>query len=69
MKNNIGTGAHYLSITEHPFYKRNFGWKNNDFPFAYKIGRETVSIPLSAKLNIDEVYYIIKTIKNIFTKC
>jgi dTDP-4-amino-4,6-dideoxygalactose transaminase len=47
---NIGVGVHYLSIPEHPYYRASFGWKPEDFPNAQRIGRSTVSLPLSGKL-------------------
>lgn len=47
---NIGTGVHYLAIPEHPFYQDHFGWRPEQWPNAMKIGRETVSLPLSARL-------------------
>jgi len=49
-KHNIGVGVHYLSIPEHPYYQKTFGWKPEDYPNAMRIGRQTVSLPLSAKL-------------------
>lgn len=52
---NIGVGVHYLSIPEHPFYQRTFGWRPEDYPNALRIGRQTVSLPISAKLSDDEV--------------
>ena len=67
-KQKIGTGVHYLSIPEHPYYKKNFGWKPNDFPHAKKVGRETVSLPISAKLSKSDVSYIIATVRKILTR-
>lgn len=64
---NIGMGVHYLSIPEHPFYRKEFGWKPADFPEAMAYGRETVSLPLSAKLkdeDIDDVVLAIEDILN-----
>lgn len=64
-RNNIGIGVHYLSIPEHPFYQKKFGWKPGDFPHAMKTGRETVSLPLSAKLTDDDVDDVIRAVKKI----
>ena len=61
----IGTGVHYRSIPEHSYYKKNYKWKLNDYPNAAKIGRETVSIPLSAKLNKNDLDYIVTSIKRV----
>jgi dTDP-4-amino-4,6-dideoxygalactose transaminase len=48
---NIGVGVHYLSIPEHPYYQQRFGWQPEDFPNAFRIGRQTVSLPLSGGLS------------------
>jgi dTDP-4-amino-4,6-dideoxygalactose transaminase len=63
VKNNIGVGVHYMSIPEHPYYQKVFGWESRDYPNAMNIGRRTVSLPLSAKLTDEEVTTIIKTVK------
>ena len=56
---------HYRSIPEFTFYRRNYNWNPNDFRNAKKIGEETVSLPLSAKLTLDDVERIVTDIKNI----
>ena len=52
---NIGVGVHYQSIPEHPYYQERFGWKPEDYPNAMRIGRQTVSLPLSAKFSERDV--------------
>lgn len=66
--NNIGVGVHYLSIPEHPFYQNKFGWKPEHFPHAMNIGRETVSLPLSAKLSDDDVADVVAAVNGIINK-
>lgn len=51
----IGTGVHYLSIPEHPYYQQRFGWRPEQWPEAMQIGRQTVSLPLSAKLSTHDL--------------
>jgi dTDP-4-amino-4,6-dideoxygalactose transaminase len=51
----IGTGVHYLAVGEHPFYQDRFGWRPEDCQNAKKIGRQTVSLPLSADLTTQEL--------------
>ena len=67
-KNGIGTGVHYMSIPEHPFYQESFGWKPEMFPNAMRIGRQTVSLPLSAKISDDEVERVIASTISLLTK-
>jgi dTDP-4-amino-4,6-dideoxygalactose transaminase len=63
-KRGIGVGVHYLSIPEHPYYRKTFGWKISDFPNATKIGRQTVSLPLSPKLRDKDAERVIAAVKD-----
>jgi dTDP-4-amino-4,6-dideoxygalactose transaminase len=60
---NIGVGVHYLSIPEHPYYQEHLGWKPDDYPHAKRIGRQTVSLPLSAKLTDADVDDVIRAVR------
>jgi dTDP-4-amino-4,6-dideoxygalactose transaminase len=67
-RRNIGVGVHYLSIPEHPYYQKTFGWKPEDFPHAQKIGRTTISIPLSARLTDEDAGDVIAAVKDILKR-
>lgn len=60
---NIGVGVHYLSLPEHPFYRREFGWKAEDYPNAALVGSQTVSLPLSAKLTNADVEDVVMAVE------
>lgn len=62
---NVGIGVHYLSIPEHPYYQRLYGSRPEDYPNAMRIGRQTVSLPLSAKLTDEDVEYVISAVREI----
>ncbi len=62
---NIGIGVHYQSLPEHPVYQKMFGWKPEDYPHAQRIGEQTVSLPISAKLTDADVEDVIAAV----TKC
>lgn len=64
---NIGVGVHYLSIPEHPYYQNTFGWKPEDYPNAMRIGRQTASLPISAKLEDKDVEDVIGAVVRIFS--
>jgi dTDP-4-amino-4,6-dideoxygalactose transaminase len=59
----IGVGVHYLSIPEHPYYQQTFGWRPEEYPNAMRIGRETVSLPISAKLSDGDVEDVIEAVR------
>jgi len=62
---NIGVGVHYVSLPNHPVYQKRFGWCPEDFSVAQKIGDQTVSLPLSAKLTDTDVCDVISAVKSI----
>ena len=62
---NIGVGVHYLSLPEHPYYQENLAWKPEDYPHAMRIGRQTVSLPISAGLSDQDTEDVINAVRNI----
>jgi dTDP-4-amino-4,6-dideoxygalactose transaminase len=58
----IGVGVHYLSLPEHPYYQKTFNWRPEDYPNAMRIGRQTVSLPISAKLTDVDVADVIQAV-------
>ena len=62
---SVGVGVHYLSIPEHPYYRERFGWRPDDFPEAQRIGRQTVSLPLSPALSDDDVTDVVRAVRRI----
>jgi dTDP-4-amino-4,6-dideoxygalactose transaminase len=67
-REGIGVGVHYLSIPEHPYYQKTYGWKPEDYPNAMKVGRQTVSLPLSAKLSDEDVEDVIRAVRKIMKR-
>jgi dTDP-4-amino-4,6-dideoxygalactose transaminase len=61
----IGVGVHYRSVPEHPYYQRRLGWRPDDYPNAYRIGRQTVSLPISPKLLDEDVEDVIRAAKGV----
>lgn len=62
---NIGVGVHYLSVPEHPYYQETFGWRPDEYPNAQRVGRQTVSLPLSAKLTDKDVDDVIAAVRRV----
>jgi len=60
---NIGVGVHYMSIPEHPYYQNAFGWRPEHYPHAMRIGRQSVSLPLSANLTDEDIHDVINAVK------
>jgi len=59
----IGVGVHYRSIPEHPYYQQTFGWRPEDYPHSTRVGRETVSLPLSPALSDADVGDVVEAVR------
>lgn len=67
-KKGIGAAIHYEAIHLHKFYKNNLGYKKGDLPIAEFTGRNIISLPLTPKMNKDDVLYVAQETKKILTK-
>jgi len=65
---NIGVGVHYLAIPEHPYYRERYGWRPGDFAEALRIGRQTVSLPLSPALSDADVGDVIAAVREVLPR-
>jgi dTDP-4-amino-4,6-dideoxygalactose transaminase len=56
----IGTGVHYRSIAEHPHYQTRFGWRAEQWPESLRVGKSTVSLPLSPALDAESQARVVR---------
>ena len=59
--NGIFAQIHYYPVHLMPYY-RNFGWKENDLPFAEEYYSKCISIPMYPTLTLEEQDFVIKEI-------
>lgn len=60
----IACNVHYKPLPMMTAYK-NMGWDINDFPNAYKLYENAITLPLHTKLSDEDVEYIIKNFSEI----
>jgi dTDP-4-amino-4,6-dideoxygalactose transaminase len=65
---NIGVGVHYQSIPSHPYYQETLGWRPEEYPHGFRIGQQTVSLPLSAKLTDADVGDVIRAVRRVLRR-
>jgi dTDP-4-amino-4,6-dideoxygalactose transaminase len=62
---NIGTSVHFIPLHFHPFYQKEFKYKEGDFPVAEEIYKGIVTLPIHPVMSADDVSYVCEAIKNI----
>ncbi len=60
----IGAGVHYPAIHLFTLY-RGLGFKEDDFPHAEKVGRETVTLPLFPAMTLQDVERVCEAVREI----
>ena len=61
----INCQVHYIPVHLQPYYRKQFGFKNEDFPVAEKFYQNEISIPMYPSLSSDDLEYICKTIREV----
>ncbi|MDQ3821165.1 MAG: DegT/DnrJ/EryC1/StrS family aminotransferase [Acidobacteriota bacterium] len=64
-RQGIGVGIHYLAVTDQGFYQEKYRWAPEDYPNATRIGRQTVSLPLSARMTEADIERVAQSIARI----
>lgn len=64
-ENNIGLQVHYIPIHLQPYYQRNFGFSEGDFPISELFYKNEVSIPIYPLLEKEDLEYISIKIKDL----
>lgn len=64
-KRNIGTSVHFIPVHIHPYYKKKYNYKPEDFPVAYSNYLRMISIPLCPKLTDSDVYDVIEAVLDV----
>ncbi|MGG7218814.1 DegT/DnrJ/EryC1/StrS family aminotransferase [Bacillus sp. ATD] len=64
-KYNIGTSVHFIPVHIHPYYQKQFGYKEADFPNAMNYYKRTLSLPLYPSMSDDDVHDVIEAVRDI----
>lgn len=55
----IGTSVHFIPVHKHPYYKKTYGYRDEDYPVANYIYEKSLSLPIYPGLTDEEVNYVI----------
>ncbi|MER0466700.1 DegT/DnrJ/EryC1/StrS aminotransferase family protein [Bacillus cabrialesii subsp. cabrialesii] len=62
---NIGTSVHFIPVHIHPYYQKQFGFKEADFPIALHYYKRTLSLPLYPSMSDEDVNDVIEAVRDI----
>ncbi|MGC2061583.1 MAG: DegT/DnrJ/EryC1/StrS family aminotransferase [Thermodesulfovibrionales bacterium] len=64
-KKGVGVAVNYRPVHLLDYYRKEFSYREGEFPVAEDIGRRTISLPLYPKLRKIEIDYVMKSVINI----
>ena len=62
---NIGVNVHYMPLHLHPFYRREFGYKEGDYPVAENYYQRAITLPVFPGMSDDDIKDVIKAVKKV----
>jgi len=62
---NIGVALHYRAVHTHPYYQQKYGYSPNDFPNAYRIGENVLSLPLTPNMAEEDVRDVVNGVRKV----
>ncbi|MCY8453042.1 DegT/DnrJ/EryC1/StrS family aminotransferase [Bacillus spizizenii] len=62
---NIGTSVHFIPVHTHPYYQKQFRFKEADFPIAMNYYKRTLSLPLYPSMSDEDVHDVIDAVRDI----
>jgi len=64
---NIGTSVHFIPVHLHPYYREKFGYRHGDLKQAEYLYERIVAVPLYPAITEDDVYDVIRAVRNILS--
>lgn len=62
---NMGVNVHYLPVHLHPFYQREFGYKQGDYPRAEQYYERAITLPVFPKMSDQDVGDVIAAVRKV----
>lgn len=63
----IGTRVHFIPLHMHPYYKRAYGYKADDFPVASREYERYLSLPIFPGMTDAQIDFVIESVLEIVT--
>ena len=63
----IGTSVHFIPLHMHPYYKKTYGYRAEDFPVASREYERYLSLPIFPGMSGAQIDYVIENVVEIVT--
>jgi len=64
----IGSTVHYIPVTLHPYYRRQFGYRRGDYPVTERASRSLISLPLFHSMTDDDASDVIHALTRLLSR-
>ena len=64
---NIGVNVHYMPLNLHPFYQREFSYKEGDYPRAESYYERAITLPIFPRMTDKDIKDVIKAVEKVIT--
>ena len=64
---NIGVNVHYMPLHLHPFYQKEFGYEQGDYPQAERYYERAITLPIFPSMTKDDIQDVIDAVTKIIT--
>jgi perosamine synthetase len=54
----IGASVHFIPVHKHPYYKKNFGYRDADYPAANRVFERSLSLPIWPDMTAAQADYV-----------
>lgn len=61
----IGTSVHFIPLHMHPYYKKTYGYRSEDFPVASREYERCFSLPIFPGMTVTQIDYVIENVLEI----
>lgn len=58
----IGCSVHFIPIHKHPYYKKRYGYREEDYPVANSVFEQSLSLPIYPDMREEEIDYVIQNV-------
>ena len=62
---NIGSSVHFIPLHRHPFYRKRYGYRPEQFPVAEEIYQGLLSLPLYPKMTDQDADDVVAAVREI----